>query len=176
MGECAAKENENPCGLETDSAERSMWLMKCPSLAAAASLKSLPLADDPHLPVAKVILSIDPLASVDDETKVTIFSPFPIVFLHILSACVCLWICCVWFLTLIRVCVWCVMMKQTLGVVFVSAGWNGTNASWVWKHSKTLCFGYGLKIPSPSLSSVSLRHMVRRLRILSLSLMSLFVG
>ncbi|KAJ4900159.1 hypothetical protein Rs2_14110 [Raphanus sativus] len=70
MGECAAKENENPCGFETNLVERSMWLMKCPSLAAAASLKSLPLADDPHLPVAKVILSIDPLASVDDETKV----------------------------------------------------------------------------------------------------------
>ncbi|XP_009136669.1 uncharacterized protein LOC103860754 [Brassica rapa] len=69
MEECAAKENENPCGLETELAERSIWLMKCPSLAAS-SLKSLPLPDDPFLPVAKLILSIDPLASVDDETKV----------------------------------------------------------------------------------------------------------
>ena len=75
MGESAAKENENPCGLETELTERSMWLMKCPSLAAS-SQKSLPLPDDPFLPVAKLILSIDPLASVDDETKVIIFSPF----------------------------------------------------------------------------------------------------
>ncbi|KAF3591337.1 hypothetical protein DY000_02026564 [Brassica cretica] len=69
MGESAAKENENPCGLETELAERSMWLMKCPSLTAS-SLKSLPSPDDPYLPVAKLIISIDPLASVDDETKV----------------------------------------------------------------------------------------------------------
>ncbi|KAL0890325.1 hypothetical protein Bca101_014308 [Brassica carinata] len=88
MGECAAKENENPCGLETELAERSMWLMKCPSLTAS-SLKSLPFGDDPLLPVAKVTLSIDPLASVDDETKVIIFLP-SFRLLHLLSACVCL--------------------------------------------------------------------------------------
>ncbi|KAJ0231196.1 hypothetical protein HA466_0301280 [Hirschfeldia incana] len=70
MGECAAKENENPCGLETDLAERSMWLMKCPSLVAS-SLKSLPFPDEPYIPVAKVFLSIDPLAPVDDGTKIT---------------------------------------------------------------------------------------------------------
>ncbi|KAH0870629.1 hypothetical protein HID58_077651 [Brassica napus] len=69
MGESAAKENENPCGLETELAEISMWLMKCPSLAAS-SLKSLPSPVDPYLPVAKLIISIDSLASVDDETKV----------------------------------------------------------------------------------------------------------
>ena len=88
MGEFAAKENENPCGLETELAERSMWLMKCPSLAAS-SLKSLPFPNDPFLPVAKLIISIDPLASVDDETKVIIFFSLPFVFcIFYLHACV----------------------------------------------------------------------------------------
>ncbi|KAH0870628.1 hypothetical protein HID58_077650 [Brassica napus] len=50
--------------------ERSVWLMKCPSLIAP-SFEPLPFEEDPYLPVAKVILSIDPLAIVDEEeTKV----------------------------------------------------------------------------------------------------------
>ncbi|KAJ4900161.1 hypothetical protein Rs2_14112 [Raphanus sativus] len=56
MEEIEANNNNNGSqDLETEFAERSMWLMKCPSR------QPLPLADDP---VAKVILSIDPLATV----------------------------------------------------------------------------------------------------------------
>lgn len=69
MEEFGAKKNEDQT-LETDFAERPMWLMKCPSLIASA-LQSLPSTDDSYLPVAKVILSFDPLAAVDEEeTKV----------------------------------------------------------------------------------------------------------
>ncbi|CAN6904053.1 unnamed protein product [Brassica oleracea] len=65
MEEFEAKKNEDQT-LETDFAERPMWLMKCPSLIASA-LQSLPSTDDSYLPVAKVILSFDPLAAVDEE-------------------------------------------------------------------------------------------------------------
>ncbi|KAL0714210.1 hypothetical protein Bca4012_021189 [Brassica carinata] len=67
MEESGAKKNENQA-LETDFAERPMWLMKSPSLISSA-LQSLPSTDDSYLPVAKVILSVDPLAAVDEETK-----------------------------------------------------------------------------------------------------------
>ncbi|CAN6897445.1 unnamed protein product [Brassica oleracea] len=65
MEEFGAKKNEDQT-LETDFAERPMWLMKCPSLIASA-LQSLPSTDDSYLPVAKVILSFDPLAAFDEE-------------------------------------------------------------------------------------------------------------
>ncbi|CAN7060635.1 unnamed protein product [Brassica oleracea var. botrytis] len=65
MEEFEAKKNEDQT-LETDFAERPMWLMKCPSLIASA-LQSLPSTDDSYLPVAKVILSFDPLAAFDEE-------------------------------------------------------------------------------------------------------------
>ncbi|CAH8384742.1 unnamed protein product [Eruca vesicaria subsp. sativa] len=38
--------------------------------AVSSSLRSLPFPDDPYLPLPKVIVSIDPLAFVDDDTKV----------------------------------------------------------------------------------------------------------
>ncbi|CAF2019923.1 unnamed protein product [Brassica napus] len=71
MEETAANNNNNGSqDLETEFAERSVWLMKCPSLIAP-SFEPLPFEEDPYLPVAKVILSIDPLAIVDEEeTKV----------------------------------------------------------------------------------------------------------
>ncbi|KAL0017074.1 hypothetical protein SO802_004143 [Lithocarpus litseifolius] len=46
--------------LETGRAERSVWLMKCP-LVVAKSWQAHP-SSDPH-PVAKVVLSLDPLQS-----------------------------------------------------------------------------------------------------------------
>lgn len=52
--------------LEASKADRAMWLMKCPALVSR-SLQSPVSLDDPSRPVAKVILSIDPLASNDDN-------------------------------------------------------------------------------------------------------------
>ncbi|CAA7019226.1 unnamed protein product [Microthlaspi erraticum] len=68
MEELAGKKNGNQ-GLETGLADRSMWLMKCPSLVAS-SLQFIPFPDDQyHPPVARVVLSIDPRATEDEETK-----------------------------------------------------------------------------------------------------------
>ncbi|CAL1374326.1 unnamed protein product [Linum trigynum] len=53
--------------LETAKSERSVWLMKCPSLVSR-SLRS-PFPDDPSRPVAKVVVSVDPLNSNDDESS-----------------------------------------------------------------------------------------------------------
>ncbi|KAF5467149.1 general transcription factor IIF subunit 2 [Juglans microcarpa x Juglans regia] len=53
--------------LDTSKAERAMWLMKCPPLVSR-SLQSPPDAPDPARPVAKVVLSIDPLRSNDDSS------------------------------------------------------------------------------------------------------------
>lgn len=47
--------------LETSKADRSVWLMKCP-VVVAKSWKNHAAASDPQ-PVAKVVLSIDPLQS-----------------------------------------------------------------------------------------------------------------
>ncbi|MED6207844.1 hypothetical protein PIB30_039391 [Stylosanthes scabra] len=51
--------------LETSKAERAMWLMKCPPLVSR-SLSASP-SSDPSRPVAKVIVSIDPLNNSDDS-------------------------------------------------------------------------------------------------------------
>lgn len=53
--------------LDTSKAERAMWLMKCPPLVSR-SLQFPPDASDPARPVAKVVLSIDPLRSNDDSS------------------------------------------------------------------------------------------------------------
>ncbi|KAJ4832663.1 hypothetical protein Tsubulata_045659 [Turnera subulata] len=45
--------------LETSRADRSVWLMKCP-VVVARSFQSHASSSDPH-PVAKVVLSLDPL-------------------------------------------------------------------------------------------------------------------
>lgn len=66
--EFKVKKIENEA-LETNLAERSMLLMKAPSLVAR-SLQSLPFPDDPYRPDAKVILSVDLMAHEDEETKV----------------------------------------------------------------------------------------------------------
>ncbi|CAN1256721.1 Transcription initiation factor IIF subunit beta [Linum perenne] len=53
--------------LETSKSERSVWLMKCPSLVSH-SLRS-PSSDDISSPVAKVIVSVDPLNSNADDSS-----------------------------------------------------------------------------------------------------------
>lgn len=56
--------------LETARADKSVWLMKCPPVVAR-SFKSHASSSDPH-PVAKVVLSLDPLATEEDSAlKVT---------------------------------------------------------------------------------------------------------
>ncbi|XP_065882001.1 uncharacterized protein [Euphorbia lathyris] len=54
--------------VETTRAEKAVWLMKCPALVSR-SFKKNPSADDSSRPVAKVILSIDPLNSSDDNSS-----------------------------------------------------------------------------------------------------------
>ncbi|KAG7033010.1 tfg2, partial [Cucurbita argyrosperma subsp. argyrosperma] len=50
--------------LETNKADRAMWLLKCPQVVTRALSNS---PDDPSRPVAKVIVSVDPLQSNDDD-------------------------------------------------------------------------------------------------------------
>lgn len=85
--EFKVKKIENEA-LETSLAERSMLLMKTPSLVAR-SFQSLPSPDDPYRPDAKVTLSVDLLAHEDEETKVC-FRLCIFIFLRIslLAACV----------------------------------------------------------------------------------------
>ncbi|GLT70102.1 hypothetical protein SLA2020_422000 [Shorea laevis] len=56
-------ENDNHGHLETSKADKAVWLMKCPTLAS----RSFKTQEEPSRPVAKVILSIDPLLSNDDN-------------------------------------------------------------------------------------------------------------
>ncbi|KAJ4826408.1 hypothetical protein Tsubulata_048832 [Turnera subulata] len=53
--------------VDTTKSERAMWLMKCPAIVSR-SLQA-PSADDPSRPVAKVVISIDPLSSNDDDSS-----------------------------------------------------------------------------------------------------------
>lgn len=50
--------------VDTSKAERAVWLMKCPPVVSR-SLRAPP--SDPSRPVAKVVVSIDPLNSNDDN-------------------------------------------------------------------------------------------------------------
>ena len=69
--------------LETGRADRSVWLMKCPTIvsqawqeaAAAAASNSGGHNPNPNPVVAKVILSFDPL-STDEDPKQASFFPF----------------------------------------------------------------------------------------------------
>lgn len=66
--------SSNSSFLETGKAERSVWLMKCP-LVVAKSWQNHP-SSDPH-PLAKVVLSLDPLQSDSSSSlQVTLFSFF----------------------------------------------------------------------------------------------------
>uniref|UniRef100_A0A2N9EFP9 Uncharacterized protein n=1 Tax=Fagus sylvatica TaxID=28930 RepID=A0A2N9EFP9_FAGSY len=81
--------NTNNAFLETSKAERAMWLMKCPPLVSR-SLQSPPPPDAPSSAdssryVAKVVLSIDPLRSNDDNASTQGFVLY-------LCACIRLWI------------------------------------------------------------------------------------
>ncbi|GAB4854924.1 hypothetical protein Ancab_023513 [Ancistrocladus abbreviatus] len=51
--------------LDTGRAERSVWLMKCPAVVS----RSLKSSSDSSRPVAKVILSVDPLGTNDDDSS-----------------------------------------------------------------------------------------------------------
>ena len=63
--------SSNSSFLETGKAERSVWLMKCP-LVVAKSWQNHP-SSDPH-PLAKVVLSLDPLQSDSSSSlQVTLF-------------------------------------------------------------------------------------------------------
>ncbi|GAV73492.1 TFIIF_beta domain-containing protein [Cephalotus follicularis] len=70
--------NNNNCILETLKAERAMWLMKCPSLVyrslqSAASSSPSSINEDDAVSsrpvVAKVLLSIDPLTSNENDSS-----------------------------------------------------------------------------------------------------------
>lgn len=58
--------------VDTSKADKSMWLMKCPALVSR-SLRNPSSSDEPPPPVAKVILSIDPLHSTDDSSSTQVF-------------------------------------------------------------------------------------------------------
>ncbi|MCL7040860.1 hypothetical protein MKW94_001842, partial [Papaver nudicaule] len=58
--------NSGICNLEMNKAERAVWLMKCP-LVVAKSWQSH--SSDPN-PVAKVVLSVDPLLPPGDPDSV----------------------------------------------------------------------------------------------------------
>ncbi|XP_027357475.1 general transcription factor IIF subunit 2 [Abrus precatorius] len=57
--------SNNNVYVDTSKAERAVWLMKCPPLVSR-SLRATP--SDPSRPVAKVVVSIDPLNSNDDDS------------------------------------------------------------------------------------------------------------
>jgi len=63
----------NNAYVDTSKAEKAVWLMKCPPLDSRC-LRAPP--SDPSRPVAKVVVSIDPLNSNDDDspTKVLLLS------------------------------------------------------------------------------------------------------
>ncbi|KAJ8766061.1 hypothetical protein K2173_020577 [Erythroxylum novogranatense] len=54
--------------LDMTKADRAVWLMKSPALVSR-SLQTPPSPDDQSQPVAKVILSVDPLTSNDDTSS-----------------------------------------------------------------------------------------------------------
>lgn len=59
--------NNNGVGIvDTSKADKAMWLMKCPALVSR-SLQTP--SDDSSRPVAKVIVSVDPLQSNDDSSS-----------------------------------------------------------------------------------------------------------
>ncbi|KAK7277310.1 hypothetical protein RIF29_18461 [Crotalaria pallida] len=58
--------NNNNGYVDTAKAERAVWLLKCPALVSR-SFRSPP-SDDPSRPIAKVVLSVDPLNSNDDDS------------------------------------------------------------------------------------------------------------
>jgi transcription initiation factor TFIIF subunit beta len=76
--------------LETSRADRSVWLMKCPTIvsrawqeaAAAAASDAGGPSPNPNPVVAKVILSFDPLSTDEDPKQASFPLPSP------LSGCV----------------------------------------------------------------------------------------
>lgn len=65
--------------VDTSKADRSVWLMKCPPLVSS-SLKAP--SSDPSRPVAKVVVSIDPLNS-NDESTPQVSLLFPLLHCHL---------------------------------------------------------------------------------------------
>ncbi|KAL8130604.1 hypothetical protein V2J09_019759 [Rumex salicifolius] len=56
--------NSNDCHLDTSRWDRAVWLMKCPAVVSESLHSS---SSDPSRPVAKVVLSFDPLRANDDD-------------------------------------------------------------------------------------------------------------
>ncbi|GAB4839443.1 hypothetical protein Ancab_028965 [Ancistrocladus abbreviatus] len=63
MEEDHSSTSSSSSAVETAKADRSVWLMKCP-LVISKSWQTRAASNDPH-PVAKVVLSLDPLRSED---------------------------------------------------------------------------------------------------------------
>ncbi|KAH7567202.1 hypothetical protein JRO89_XS07G0031600 [Xanthoceras sorbifolium] len=74
MDEDQSSNGSNNGALETGKSDRAVWLMKCP-LVVAKSWKSHATSSDPQ-PVAKVVLSLDPLQSdnIQSADAVVIFT------------------------------------------------------------------------------------------------------
>ena len=64
-GEGGGGSGSNNANVDTIKSERAVWLMKCPPVVSRC-LSSSPASNSPR-PVAKVIVSLDPLLSNDDD-------------------------------------------------------------------------------------------------------------
>lgn len=61
--------------VETAKADRSVWLMKCPVVVARSwQSRASPETHNPH-PVAKVVLSLDPLLTPDNPNSLQVNLP-----------------------------------------------------------------------------------------------------
>ena len=61
------EDHSNDGFLEIGKADRSVWLMKCP-VVVAKSWKSQAASSSDSQPIAKVVLSLDPLESEDPSS------------------------------------------------------------------------------------------------------------
>lgn len=59
--------------LETSKADKAVWLMKCPVVVAKSWKSHTSLSSSDSAPLAKVVLSLDPLQS-DDPSALQVFS------------------------------------------------------------------------------------------------------
>ena len=64
--------NSSSCNLETSRADKAVWLMKCP-VVVAKSWKSYHTSSPDYTPLAKVVLSLDPLQSDDPSALQVLF-------------------------------------------------------------------------------------------------------
>jgi len=64
--------SSSSCNLETSKADKAVWLMKCP-VVVAKSWKSHHTSSSDSAPLAKVVLSLDPLQSDDPSALQVLF-------------------------------------------------------------------------------------------------------